>query len=206
MKILQKIRNHSKKIILVFSVLIVSFFTLSFFSLAVAAPSATPPLGIVADQSQYYCGSGKQKVYTSIDFGCSHKIGNPITDMTFAIIRLLSDGVGIVVIGSIIVGGIQYSASHGDPQAAAAASNRIRSSLVALFIFIFAYAILNYVIPAGFFENMIPYLISFFAATPQSGVIGKGCAFPDSTFLGYRPGITYLHGVWDASSGVAPKS
>jgi uncharacterized membrane protein YjgN (DUF898 family) len=90
-----------------------------------------------------------ESVTTSIDIGCKGE-GNPIADMLFAIIRILSDGVGLVVIASIIVGGIQYSASRGDPQATARAVGRIQSSLLALLIFIFGYAILNYLIPAGF--------------------------------------------------------
>lgn len=122
---------------------------------AVTAPSAGGGTTINLSNNQpqkYYCGDAQHgKVYTSINIGCSHQ-GNPITDMLFAIIRLLSDGVGIVVIGSIIVAGIQYSASRGDPKATEAALTRIRSSLVALLIFIFAYAMLNYVIPAGFFQ------------------------------------------------------
>lgn len=91
-------------------------------------------------------------VKTAIDFGCTNT-GNPISDLAFAIIRLLSDGVGIVVIGSVIVGGIQFSASRSDPQATSAAIGRIRSSLVALLIYIFAFSILNYLIPGGFLHS-----------------------------------------------------
>lgn len=72
--------------------------------------------------------------------------------MTFGIIRFLSLGVGIVVIASIVVAGIQYTTSRGDPQATVRAVARIRSAVGALIIFIFAYAILNYVIPYGFFK------------------------------------------------------
>ncbi len=85
----------------------------------------------------------------AIKIGCKGK-GNPIADAIFAVIRILSDGVGLVVIGSIVVGGIQYAGSRGDPQAMALAVGRIRSSLFALVLFIFGYAILNYIIPAGF--------------------------------------------------------
>lgn len=97
------------------------------------------------------CGSNPS-VKTSIDLGCTGKVHNPIMDMVFGIIRFLSDGVGLIVVGSIIVAGIQYSSAHGDPQASANARNRIRSSVFALLLYIFAYAILNYVIPKGFFQ------------------------------------------------------
>lgn len=98
------------------------------------------------------CGTGDNAYTPVIDIGCTGKTSNPITDATFAIIRFLTNGVGLVIIGSIIYGGIQYSLSRGDPQAAAQAIHRIQSTLIALLIFIFSYAILNYVIPAGFLK------------------------------------------------------
>jgi len=69
----------------------------------------------------------------------------------FAIIRFLTTGVGLVLIGSMVVAGIQYASSRGDPQATASALNRIMSNVIALLIFLFAYAILNYVIPGVVF-------------------------------------------------------
>lgn len=93
------------------------------------------------------CGGTNYHYYTpSIDIGCRGQ-GNPIMDALFGFIQFLSYGVGLVVVGSIIVGGIQYSASRGDPQATAMAINRIRSSLIALIIYIFGYAFLNYLLP-----------------------------------------------------------
>lgn len=97
------------------------------------------------------CGSGDGAVKTSINIGCRGK-GTAAIDMLFALIRFLSNGVGLVVIGSIIYGGIQYTMSRGDPPATAMAVNRIRNSLFALLLFLFAYALLNYLIPAGFLK------------------------------------------------------
>lgn len=95
------------------------------------------------------CGGQGEAVGVAIKIGCKGQ-GNPIADALFAIIRILSNLVGFVIIASIIYGGIQYIGSRGDPQSTALAVNRIRSSLFALLIFIFGYAILNYLIPAGF--------------------------------------------------------
>jgi hypothetical protein len=121
------------------------------------------------DTTTHGCGSngvsGTGYVQTSIDFGCQgDKCGYSTTgycatqhsalpDILFALIRFLSNGVGIVVVGSIIVGGIQYIGSRGDPNSTSTAINRIRSAVVALIIFIFSYAILNYVVPVGFFHQ-----------------------------------------------------
>ncbi len=97
------------------------------------------------------CGEGDSAVHTSINIGCRGQ-GNGILDLTFALIRFLSIGVGIVVIGSIVVAGIQYTASRGDPSATAKALARINSTVIALIIYIFSYAILNWLIPAGIFK------------------------------------------------------
>ncbi len=96
------------------------------------------------------CGDPGQEAHIDpvIDLGCKGK-GNAILDLTFAIMRFLSLGAGLVMIGSTIVAGIQYTVSRGDPQATAAALKRIVSTVSALFFFVFAYAILNWVVPAG---------------------------------------------------------
>jgi hypothetical protein len=118
------------------------------------AYAADPPTFKTGDATAHggKCGgavNGKDiSVRTSIDFGCKGK-GNPILDIAFAIIRWLSNGVGLVLIGSLIFGGIQYTTSRGDPQATAIAVNRIRSVMGALLLFIFAYALLNYLIPGN---------------------------------------------------------
>ena len=92
------------------------------------------------------CGGNDDKVTTSIDFGC-RGLGNPIMDMIFAVIRFLSIGVGLVIVASIIVAGIQFTSARDDPQATSKALARVRSAFTALLIFIFTYAILNFVIP-----------------------------------------------------------
>src|SRR5579875_2532340 len=77
-------------------------------------------------------GGGNQGRYTpSIDIGCSGK-GNPIMDSMFGIIHFLSDGVGLIVIASMIWAGIQYSSTRGDPQASTNAMKRIQSNVIAL--------------------------------------------------------------------------
>jgi hypothetical protein len=64
-------------------------------------------------------------------------------------INLLAAAVGIIVAISIIIGGLQYGSSAGDPQKASAAKNRIRNAIIALVTFLFLYAILNFLIPGG---------------------------------------------------------
>lgn len=65
------------------------------------------------------------------------------------LINFLSALVGIVVLASVIFGGIQYSTAGGDPSKVAAARQRIINSLLALAAFIFLYAFLQWIIPGG---------------------------------------------------------
>jgi hypothetical protein len=93
------------------------------------------------------CGGVK----TAINFGCKDN-GNAIISLLFAIVRFLSAGIGIVMIASVVVAGIQYSAARGDPSATAGAVKRLASTAAALLLYIFGYALLNFIIPGGFFK------------------------------------------------------
>ena len=64
-------------------------------------------------------------------------------------INLLTTLVGIAVVISIIYGGIQYSSSGGDPQKAAKARGHITNTVLALVIYIFFFAFLQFLIPGG---------------------------------------------------------
>ena len=64
-------------------------------------------------------------------------------------INILSAVVGIVVTGTIIMGGIQYSTSGGDPSKIQAAKKRVFNGIFALIAFIFSYAFLQYIVPGG---------------------------------------------------------
>jgi hypothetical protein len=136
--------------------LLVAFVALSLVSFA-AVPTST--VGAAEEKisfektvvTTHKCGGGDDAVKVSIDIGCYGK-GNALLDATFAIIRLLSTGVGIVIVISTIVAGIQYATSAGDPSAVQKAIGRLTNNAIALLIFIFGYAILNFIIPAGFFK------------------------------------------------------
>lgn len=67
------------------------------------------------------------------------------------IINVLSAIVGVVIVMMIIVGGIQYSAAGDDPQKVQAAKTKITNALLALFLFIFMYSLLQWLVPGGIF-------------------------------------------------------
>jgi hypothetical protein len=95
-------------------------------------------------------GTTFHQVTTSIDIGCKG-VGNPVSDMLFAFLRFLSVGVGLVIVGSLIWAGILYIFSRDDPGAVSTAKMRILHTIVALLIYIFAYAMLDFLIPGGLF-------------------------------------------------------
>lgn len=64
-------------------------------------------------------------------------------------INFLSASVGVIVVISIIIGAIQYSSAGGEAQKVAAARNRIKNAILALIVFLFLYAILQWVLPTG---------------------------------------------------------
>lgn len=89
-------------------------------------------------------------VTTSIDFGC--KAGaNPIMSLFIGVVNFLAAGVGIVVVGGIIWGGITYIRSNGNSSIAQQGIMIIVNSVIGLLLFIFMYAIINFLVPGGLF-------------------------------------------------------
>ncbi len=72
-----------------------------------------------------------------------------ITSVVNPIIKFLAGGVGFVILIVVILGGIRYSASAGDPQKATAARKMILNALLALVTYLFLYAILAWILPGG---------------------------------------------------------
>jgi hypothetical protein len=66
-------------------------------------------------------------------------------------VDLLSAITGIIIVLSIIIGGIQYMTARDNSSQVAAAKNRILMSVLSLILFIFAYTILQWLVPGGIF-------------------------------------------------------
>ncbi|HMS23260.1 MAG TPA: hypothetical protein PKB09_00430 [Candidatus Saccharibacteria bacterium] len=77
---------------------------------------------------------------------------NPITKLLLTVVNFLSALIGIIVIAVIIIAGIQYTTSGGNPQQAAQAKKRIINAVTALVAFFFLFAILQWLIPGGIFK------------------------------------------------------
>jgi len=72
-----------------------------------------------------------------------------ITRNIVLLINVLSATLGVVVTAVIITAGIQYSASAGNPQAAAAARQKIVNAALALLFFAGMYGFLQWIVPGG---------------------------------------------------------
>jgi len=145
---------HNKKHKLTYIVTGILTWGVSVFTMLACTGTALAVVNVNQTQpgaGQYTCGAPPDDVKVSINFGCKGQ-GNATTDATFAVIRVLSAGVGPIEKSSFVVAGVQYTTSRGDPNATAKAVTRIRNSLYALLIYIFAAAMLNFVIPQGFFK------------------------------------------------------
>lgn len=98
------------------------------------------------------CGQdGGKDIETTIDLGCKNNGTNPVQQLFLAILRFLGAGVGIAIIGSGVVAGIQYAASRGDPQATANAKKRILSTVIALAFYLLAFSLLQWLLPGGLY-------------------------------------------------------
>ena len=84
---------------------------------------------------------------------CISNAGNGGAIITYlkAILVLLSGAIGLIVMLMLIIGGIQYITSTGDPARIKSAKSRIQWALIALFLFLTMYAFLSFIVPGGLF-------------------------------------------------------
>ena len=68
-------------------------------------------------------------------------------------ITFLSAVAGLIATISIVVGGIQYVSSEGDPQKVTEAKKRISNSVLAIVGFLLLYPFLQYIIPGGYLNG-----------------------------------------------------
>ena len=118
---------------------------------AAASISASPVL-YVADDAQdanlsdtLQHGSPKNDCKTVDEANCG------IVKWIVTAINIFSAIVMLVIVAMIIIGGIQYSTSRDEPQSVAAAKQKILNAVIALVVFIFGFAFLQWVVPGGIF-------------------------------------------------------
>lgn len=74
---------------------------------------------------------------------------NPIFVYLRPIIAFLSAGVGLIIVATIVISGIRYITSGGDPQKLQAAKGLLGKAIGGLLLYIFFVALLNFLVPGG---------------------------------------------------------
>lgn len=74
---------------------------------------------------------------------------NLVTSYINPLVKLLTALIGVIVVISIVAGGIMYASAGGDANKVAAAKKRITNSLLALIMYLFLGAFLQYIVPGG---------------------------------------------------------
>lgn len=129
-----------------------------FMALGIALPSlgATASAGSLQDLKDQAKCTPNQNVQcidqtpdpaTSVNCTQEGQSCNLISKYVNPLIKLLGILVGLAVTMGIIIGGIQYASSGGDPQRAANGKKHIVQSIIALVAFFFLYAFLGFLIP-----------------------------------------------------------
>lgn len=108
---------------------------------------ATGPVGGPADA----CVKVALKIFDN-DASCvknDKASGGAIVNYLRLILKLLSGVVGLLIILMLVVAGVQYMTSLGDPGRVKSAKDRIVNAITALVLFLTMFAILNFLIPGG---------------------------------------------------------
>lgn len=82
---------------------------------------------------------------------CGSAGGNGVIDLLTVFVNFLAVLVGLAVLIGIVFGAILYSSSGGSADQAKRGIGYIRNALLALVLFIFMYAIVNFLVPGGLF-------------------------------------------------------
>ena len=142
------------------------------------------------------CPQGWEHLASDDRVCCPSGSGSDATECIFAkyinpSVKILAAAAGVAVIIGIILGGIQYASSAGDPQKAAAGKTKVMRALYGLLAFLFLYSALQFLTPGGLAANATP--------SGKGRTIAAQCSKP---FLGLQPWFAYLPDeAFDKSSG-----
>jgi hypothetical protein len=90
---------------------------------------------------------------TCVPIGGSTFATNPILIYLFGFLRIMAGLVGVATVGGFIWGGILYTTGRANAGQIEKAKLVMINATLGLLLFIFMYAILNFLIPGGFFSG-----------------------------------------------------
>lgn len=124
-------------------------------SLALSFLFGTAPMALAADPppctaAPIVLSSPLSKGATSVN-ACNDAThpGGPIFAYLSMVIKFLSGAVGLIIVLMIVIGGVQYITSAGDPGRVKEAKTRITNAITGLVLFVLMFALLNFLIPGG---------------------------------------------------------
>lgn len=121
---------------------ILFFAVLAFLVITLLA--ATPSQPVLASNHDVNTSSNSGDCSSSLD---PEDCG--ITSYIVIFTDALSVLVGIVVVMMLVVGGIRYASASNNPQAVASAKQHISNALLALVLYLFMFAFLQWIVPGG---------------------------------------------------------
>lgn len=96
------------------------------------------------------CPGGEHGI--SVILSCkSDSSGGSIQHLLVYVVNFLAVGVGVAVLAGIVFGGFLYASAGGSAEQAKRGIGYVRNAIIALVVFIFMYAIINFIIPGGLF-------------------------------------------------------
>ncbi|MEK7599547.1 MAG: hypothetical protein AAB462_00740 [Patescibacteria group bacterium] len=107
-------------------------------------PNTPDPAACAADPTIPACAANSKALCNSNSCDLVKKYVNPA-------IQMLTIAFGLIAVISLVMGGIQYSASGGDPQKVTEAKKRISLTLMAIAAYAFSFAFIQFLVPGGVF-------------------------------------------------------
>jgi hypothetical protein len=143
----------AKQISVVTAVLLIAAIVASVF-IALPTTAADAPLANCKvdgkDGVKTAIGVGGQ---TCIPIGGPSLETNPIMIYLFGFLRILSGLVALATVGGFVYGGVLYITARANAGQVEKAKLVMINATIGLLLFIFMYAILNFLIPGGFFSG-----------------------------------------------------
>ena len=119
---------------------------------SVLFPAPASMLGISTTSIDKLAANDSCGVPTTL-IKCSGSGDNEIVKAFVEIFNFASIGVGILVVAGIIFGGLRYATANGNSSQASQGMTYIVNSIIGLLVFIFMFAIVNWLVPGGLFSG-----------------------------------------------------
>ena len=121
-----------------------------FGAVAGAAIVATSMIATPVFATDVTCPTGSERATAPTLAGCNVKEDSSLMPTVKTIIDVIIGVLGIVAVIAIVLGGVQYTLSTGDPGRIKRAKDTILYGIIGLVVAILAYAIVNFVLSSFF--------------------------------------------------------